>query len=321
MNSVVKLPKNTILGSITKVDNVENVQNTHSLKHHNVKADAKACPSKPLLPAFPDCSSFTTHAHDSNKSPILLQDANVPLEIQHKLNTMLTKKFAEIVSKSPTDFGQTNLIEMDLPTTGPPVSTKPYTIPLKYKAFVNEEIKLLKDASCISKSLSDWASLICIMKKKPDPSQPDKPQLHMCIKYRKVNQSLITIHNNSNAKVVFTFLLPKIQKIQELLRCLNKCKYFSSLDLCSGYYHISLTEEAKKKRAFVTTDGKYQWNVVSFGLATTVSTFHYLMSTVLTGLNNFAFTYLDNILVFSEMYDDHLPHQNVVSEKIPERRP
>ena len=91
---------------------------------------------------------------------------------------------------------------MDLPTTGPPVSTKPYTIPLKYKAFINEEIKLLEDAGCISKSPSNWASLICIMKKKPDPSQPDKPQLCMCINYRKVNQSLITAHNNSNGKVV-----------------------------------------------------------------------------------------------------------------------
>ena len=56
-----------------------------------------------------------THAHDSNKSPIQLQDANIPIEIQHKLNAMLTTKFAEIISKSSTDFGQTNLIEMDLP--------------------------------------------------------------------------------------------------------------------------------------------------------------------------------------------------------------
>ena len=198
------------------------------------------------------------------------------------------------------------------PTTEPPVSTKPYTIPLKYKTFIDEEIKLLEDARCISKSLSDWASLICIMKKKPDPSQPDKPQLCMCIDYRKVNQYLITTHNNSNGKIVSTFPLPKIQ---ELLSHMNKCKYFSSLDLHCGYYCISLTEDAKKKTASMTADGKYQWNVVPFGLASTVSTFQYLISTVLTGLNNFAFTYLDNILVFSEMYEDHLHHQNVVFEK------
>ena len=105
MNTVVKLPKNTILGSISKVDNVENIQSSYSQKHDNVKADANSHPSKPLLPAFLDSSNFATHAHDSNKSPIQLQDASVPLEIQHKLNTMLTNKFAEIISKSPADFG------------------------------------------------------------------------------------------------------------------------------------------------------------------------------------------------------------------------
>ena len=312
MHSVVKLPKSTILGSITKVDNAENVQNLYSLIHHHVKANIKVQPSTILLPAFPKGSSFTTYAHDNNKSPLQLQDASIPLEIQCKLHTMLTSTYTGIISKSPADFGRTNLIQLDLPTTGPPVSTKPYTIPLKYKSFIDDEIKLLKDAGCISKSLSDWASLICIMKKKQDPSQPNKSQLHMCIDYRKVNQSSITAQNNSNGEVVSTFPL---LKIQELLSHLNKCKYFSSLDLHSGYYHISLKEEAKKKTAFVTANGKYQWNVVPFGLATTVSTFQYLMSTVLTGLNNFAFMYLDNILVFSETYNDHLHHLNVVFEE------
>ena len=212
MNSAVKLLKNTILGSIAKVDNDESVQNIHSLQHHNVKDHIKTQPSKPPFPVFPHCSSFTTHAHNINKSPMQLQDANVPSEIQHKLHTMLTSKFPGIISKSPADFARTNLIEMHLPTTGPPVSTKPYTIPLKYKSCVEDETKLLEDASCISKSLSDWASPICITKK-PDLSQPNKPQLHMCIDYRKVNQSLVTTCNNSNGKVVSTFPLPKIQEL------------------------------------------------------------------------------------------------------------
>ena len=134
----------------------------------------------------------------------------------------------------------------------------------------------------------------------------------MCIDYRKVNHLLITARNNSNGKVVSTFPPPKIQ---ELLGRLNKHKYFSSLDLHSGHYHISMTKEVKKKMAFVTADGKYQWNIVPFVLATTVSTFQYLMSTVLTGLNNFTFTYLDDVLVFSEMYNDHLHHLNTVFKK------
>ena len=96
----------------------------------------------------------------------------------------------------------------------------------------------------------------------------------MCVEYRKVNQSLIIACNGYNGKVVSKFLLPKIQ---ELLSRLVNCKYFSSLDLHSGYYPINLTEDAKMETAFVTTDGKYQWNVVPFSLATAVSTFQYLM--------------------------------------------
>ena len=267
---------------------------------------------KPLLPVFPDHSSFKTHAYDTSKSPIQLQDVNVLPVIQHKLNTMLNNEFICIISKCPTDFQRTNLVEMDLPTTGPPIAMKPYTIPLKYKSFVDEEIKVLEDARCISKSLSNWASPICIVKKMPNPGQPNKHQLRMCIDYRKFNQSLVTACNNNNIKVVSTFPLPKIQ---EPLSRLNKCKYFSSLDLCSGYYHIILTEEAKKKIAFITADGKYQWNIVSFGLATAIGTFQYLMSTVLTGLNNFAFMYLDDILIFPETYEEHLHHLCSVFEK------
>ena len=129
MNSVVKLPKNTILGSITKVDNAENVQNIYSLKHHHVKANVKAQPSDSCYQHFP-IASASQHTHNSNKSPIQLQDANIPLEIQCKLLTMQTSTFTGIISKSPANFGRTNLIEMDLATTGPPVSTKPYTIPI-----------------------------------------------------------------------------------------------------------------------------------------------------------------------------------------------
>ena len=65
----------------------------------------------------------------------------------------------------------------------------------------------------------------------------------------------------------------------------------------------------------MTADGKYQWNVVPFSLATVVSTFQYLMSTVLTVLNNFTYTYLDDVLVFSETCEDHLHHLKVVFQK------
>ena len=71
-------------------------------------------------------------------------------------------------------------------------------------------------------------------------------------------------------------------------------------------------EDAKKKTAFVTADGKYQWNIVPFGLATAVSTFQYLMSKVLTGLHHFTFTYLDDVIIFSKSCEEHLQHLDTV---------
>ena len=151
-----------------------------------------------LLPVFLEQSSFQIHAHDDNKLSIKLQDADIPQFIQSKLNKMLNNEFTCITSKSSTDFSRTNIVEMDLSTTGLPVVSKAYTILLKYKSFMDDKIKLLDDVGCISKSLSDWAFPICIAKKKPDSNQPHTPQLQMCIDYKKVNQSLITACNKSN---------------------------------------------------------------------------------------------------------------------------
>ena len=171
-NTNIKLLKNIILGSITRVDNVECVENvssdtTQSIsdKQHG-KTQTRATGETSASSVW-DHSSFQTHAHDSSKLLIQLQDANDLPVIQHKLNTMLNNEFTCIISKSPTYFRRTNLVEMDLPTTRPPIAMKPYTILLKYKSFIDEEIKLLEDSGCISKSLSNWASPICIMKKKP----------------------------------------------------------------------------------------------------------------------------------------------------------
>ena len=87
--------------------------------------------------------------------PLCCKHADIPQTARHKLNHMINNQFACIVSKSSADFGRSNLVEMELPTTGLPVASKPYTIPLKYKSFVDEEIKLLGDAGCISKSISN----------------------------------------------------------------------------------------------------------------------------------------------------------------------
>ena len=122
-NTDIKLPKNTILDSLTRASNIDSIQNIAYKKMQSTSD--KACDEtlqqlqQSLLPDYPEQLSFQTHAHNDNKPPIKLQDANVPLLIQNKFSAMLNNNFTCIISKSPADFSRTSLVEMDLPTTGP----------------------------------------------------------------------------------------------------------------------------------------------------------------------------------------------------------
>ena len=111
-------------------------------KNEAISIAAQDPQTQKLLPAFPKHSNFQIHASDNSKPAIMLQDVDIPQNVRDKLNHMINTEFACIVSKSPTDFGRTNLLEMDLPTIGLPVASKLYTIPLKYKSFIDNEIKL-----------------------------------------------------------------------------------------------------------------------------------------------------------------------------------
>ena len=75
--------------------------------------------------------------------------------------------------------------------------------------------------------------------------------------------------------------LVPLPKINEMYSRLKGAKYFTTLDLQSGYYHISLSENSKAKTAFITPFGKYQFEVVPFGLAQAPAYFQQLIGWVL----------------------------------------
>ena len=100
----------------------------------------------------------------------------------------------------------------------------------------------------------------------------------------------------------------------------NLCgaKIFTTLDLCSGYYHIALDNESKAKTAFVTPFGKYEFNAVPFGLAQAPAYFQQLISIVLHDCSEFAMAYLDNIIIFSRNEQEHLKHIEIIFKKLKE---
>ena len=111
--------------------------------------------------------------------------------------------------------------------------------------------------------------------------------------------------NGSLVKVISNYLLPTIDSI---LACFNGCKFLSTKDLRSGYYHICLTKEAAEKIAFVTYKGKWILHSLPFGINTGPSVFSYVVGEVLAQCTEFAFNYLDEIMIFFKTWQDHLKY-------------
>merc|ERR1712044_80222 len=156
--------------------------------------------------------------------------------------------------------------------------------------------KMLKDG-VIETSNSPWASPVVLVRKKDNT-------LRYCIDYRKLNA--VTRKDS--------YPLPRID---DSLDSLGKAKYFSTLDLASGYWQIGLTEQAKQKSAFCTTSGLYQFRVMPFGLTNAPATFQRLMERVLAGLQwQVCLVYIDDIIIFSETVEQHLEQLQTVFERL-----
>ena len=132
-----------------------------------------------------------------------IPDADIPQEARNRLMELFDAKYTSIVSKSAVDIGKTNLTELDILTEGPLIASKTYTVPLKYREFVNHEIKQLEEAGIIYRSMSNWASPILVVPKKEDHIDSNasastykniKFNLRLCIDYRKPNSQIVTAH-------------------------------------------------------------------------------------------------------------------------------
>ena len=105
-------------------------------------------------------------------------------------------------------------------------------------------------------------------------------------------------------------------KVKDIFSKLNGAKYFTTLDLRTGYHHIPLDTSSILKTAFNSPFGKYNYVKVPFGLAQAPAYFQELMTNILKDFN-FAIAYLDDIIIFSKTPEDHLTHIRQVFEKLP----
>ena len=257
---------------------------------------------------------ITSPADVEGHRKVNLQDAPVSKEHRQKFKDLCTE-YQDVFSTSSTDIGRTKLITMDIDTgDSPPICQKPYNLPLKHAAWVQKELETLEKAGVIVRSVSPWASPIVVVPKRSAPDEP--PRRRLCVDYRALNSLLPPVKKAySNAKGVLTLVpLPKIDEIYGRLR---GSKIYSTFDLRSGYYHMALSEESRPKSAFVTPLGKFEFVCCPFGLAQAPAYFQALILQVLSGLD-FAFGYLDDILIFSPDTETHLKHLDILFQRLRE---
>ena len=260
------------------------------------------------LPEIPHDTAFICSPADvPGPRKVQLQDKTITTDIRQKFEE-LCEEYGEAFSKNNEDISRTKLVKMDIDTgDSPPVSSRPYMLPLKHYEWVQREIESLEHAGVITKSMSKWASPIVVVPKKSAPGEPPKRRLY--VDFRKVNelqQEVITTGKTKGQISIHS--LPKIDKMYAKLK---GAKVFSTIDLRSSYHHIALGKNSRAKTAFVTPFGKYEFLMVPFGLAQAPAYFQLLMNKVLKGLK-FVMTYLDDIIIFSQDELQHLEHLEIV---------
>ena len=151
----------------------------------------------------------------------------------------------------------------------------------------------------IQPSTSPWASPIVLVRKKDG-------SMRFCVDYRKVNA--VTRKD--------AYPLPRVD---DTLDTLSGSRWFTTLDLISGYWQVEVNPEDTEKTAFCTPEGLFEFKVMPFGLCNAPATFQRLMDAVLAGLQwNSCLVYLDDVVIPGKSFEEHLRNLNSVLGRLRE---
>ena len=232
---------------------------------------------------------------DEKEDKLGLSEAELA-EVQKKALDDLLMNYQDVLRDEPgLAKGVHHVIE-----TGDslPKRTMPYRICPAWRDAIKKEISTLLEAGIIEPTTSPWSSPIVPIKK-PDGS------VRLCIDFRKLNA--VTTPD--------PYCMPLIE---DLLDQVGDCGFLSKLDLSKGFYQIPIRMEDRDKTALCSPNGKYRFTRMQFGLRNAPSTFQRTIHTVLRGQEDHSATYIDDILVYSRTWTEHLAHIQAILEALRE---
>ncbi|MCH87222.1 hypothetical protein A2U01_0008088, partial [Trifolium medium] len=246
----------------------------------------------------PEAQLFSLRAHSID--PIV--HATSPTSLDNPQLTELLRQFEHLFSE-PTHLPPPRLTDHKIPllSNSSPVNVRPYRYPHSQKLEIESQVTKMLQSGWIQPSTSPYSSPVLLLKKKDG-------SWRMCVDYRALNA--ITVPDR--------FPLPTID---ELLDELGHARFFSKLDLTSGFHQIRLDPNDAGKTAFRTHDGHYEYNVMPFGLCNAPATFQSTMNDIFRPLlRRSVIVFFDDILVFSTTMEQHLQHLRQVFEILDEHQ-
>ena len=192
-------------------------------------------------------------------------------------------------------------IEITLESNKVPALGPLYNLSDSEQKIVEKYVKDMLDKGLIRPSKSPCGATILFARKKDG-------SLQLCVDYRKLNQ--MTVKN--------VYPLPLID---ELLDRLNSSKIFTSLDLKDAYWLLRIAEGDEWKTAFQTRYGLYEYLIMPFGLSNAPGCFQaYVNSCFSDMIDKFLKIYMDDFLIHSVTYDEHVQHVRSVLQRVIEKK-